>query len=55
MKTSIFLIIKIELLKFLKRSDWVSIIGFVCIGFIFALNMRGEGYRGVEDQNALFG
>lgn len=54
MKTSIFLIIKIELLKFLKRSDWVSIIGFVCIGFIFALNMRGEGYRGVEDQNALF-
>ena len=43
MKTPLALIVRIELIKFLKRKDFVAILGIVCIGFIFALNMRGEG------------
>ena len=54
MKTPLALIVRIELIKFLKRKDFVAILGIVCIGFIFALNMRGEGYTGAENQSAVF-
>lgn len=56
MKTKIplSLMIRTELLKFFKRSDYIAVIGFVCIGLIFALNMRGDSYTGVQNQNALF-
>ena len=54
MRTPLALIVRIELIKFLKRKDFVAILGIVCIGFIFALNMRGEGYTGAENQSAVF-
>lgn len=54
MKTSIWLIVKIELIKFFKRNDLIAVLGIVAIGFIYALSMRGNSYTGVENQNALF-
>lgn len=53
-KTSILLIIKIEIIKFFKRNDIIAILGIVSIGFIYALGMRGEGYVGTKDQSAIF-
>ena len=54
MKTSVWLIIKIELIKFFKRNDILAVMGIVAVGFIYALSMRGNAYIGVENQNALF-
>lgn len=54
MKTSILLIIKIEIIKFFKRYDIVSVLGIAAVGFIYALSMHGDSYVGVENQNALF-
>lgn len=54
MRTPLLRIIKIELIKFFKRNDLLSVLGIIAMGFIFALNMRGDTYTGVENQNALF-
>jgi len=54
MKISLWLIIKIELMKFMKRNDLLSVTGIVSIGLIYAIGMRNETYTGVENQDALF-
>ena len=52
-KTSTLLIIKIEIIKFLKRKDIIAILGIVAIGFIYALRMD-ETYVGTKNQSAIF-
>ena len=54
MKTSLWLIVKIELLKFFKRYDIFSVFAIVAVGIIYAVGMRDESYKGVENQSALF-
>jgi len=54
MKLSMWLLIKIELIKFFKRSDLLAVAGIAAVGLIYAFGMNGNTYTGTENQNALF-
>lgn len=53
MKISIWQIIKIELMKFLRRRDIFAVFAIVAMTFIYAIGMRDESFKGTENQNAL--
>ncbi len=53
MKISMWQIIKIELMKFLRRRDIFAVFAIVAMTFIYAVGMRDESFKGTENQNAL--
>lgn len=48
------LLLSIELKKFIKRKDWISLIAIGAIGILFAGSSLSGTYVGPENQSALF-
>ncbi|WP_066499212.1 ABC transporter permease [Abyssisolibacter fermentans] len=54
MNTSIFTIYKIEMIKLIKRKDWLSLLALVAIGLLFGAAVLSDGYTGVSNQSTLY-
>ncbi|WMJ89084.1 ABC transporter permease [Anaerocolumna sp. MB42-C2] len=54
MKTPIKLIWKVEILKLIKRNDYLSMLAILGIGILFAASAMSNSYVGPTGQNALF-
>lgn len=54
MKTPIKLIWKVEIIKLMKRKDYLSVLAILGIGILFAVSALSDSYVGPKEQNALF-
>lgn len=54
MKTSFFTIYKIEVVKLIKRKDWLALMALVSISILFGAAVISNGYQGISNQSALF-
>lgn len=54
MKTSLLTVYKIEMFKFFKRKDWLSLLALVAIGIMFGVAVITDGYSGESNQSALY-
>lgn len=54
MKTSFFTIYKIELIKLIKRKDWLAFLALVGISILFSTAIFTEGYLGAPNQSTVF-
>lgn len=54
MKTSFFTIYKIEVVKLIKRKDWLALMALVSISILFGAAAISNGYKGVSNQSALY-
>jgi ABC-type transport system involved in multi-copper enzyme maturation permease subunit len=54
MKTSFFTIYKIEVIKLIKRKDWLALMALVGISILFGAAVISNGYKGISNQSALF-
>lgn len=53
MKISLFRIVKIELIKFFKRADLITVLGLVVISLFYAINMD-QSTGQAENQSAVY-
>ncbi|WMJ79416.1 ABC transporter permease [Clostridium sp. MB40-C1] len=54
MNTSLFTIYKIEMIKLIKRKDWLALLALVAISFMFGAAVLSSGYIGESNQSALY-
>lgn len=54
MKTSFSTIYKIEVIKLIKRKDWLALLALVSISILFGAAVISNGYQGTPNQSAMF-
>lgn len=54
MKSSFYTIYTIEIVKLIKRKDWLTLLALVSISILFGAAVISNGYVGVSNQSALF-
>lgn len=54
MKTSFYMIFKIEMTKLLKRKDWLALLALAGINLLFGMAILSGSYQGPKNQSVLF-
>lgn len=54
MRTPIKVIWKVEMIKLVKRKDYLALLGILAIGILFATSILSDSYEGPHQQSALF-
>lgn len=54
MKSSFSTIYIIEVVKLIKRKDWLALLALVSISILFGAAVISNGYEGISNQSALF-